>query len=502
MKFFIAHLATETNTFAAAPTGLGGFEEYGIYHGDASRLAPAGTGSFMHFLRGLIEADGNEVVESVCTLAQPAGRTVRHVYEALRDEILADLRAAMPVDAVQLLLHGAMAADGYDDCEGDLAAHIRAVAGPGVAIGLELDLHCHFTATMLASSDAIIAFKEYPHIDAEARGRELYRILADTASGKVRPVTAVFDCKMVGLWHTTGEPMASFVARMAAAEALPGVLSVSLGHGFPWGDVPEAGAKLWVVTDNDPQLARSLAERLGREFWALREATRSVAIGIDEALDSALESAGRRTGERRPVVMADIADNPGGGASCDSTFILRRLVEREVGNAVVGALWDLGAVHICKSAGVGAALDLRIGGKCGPASGLPLDLRVVVRAIVPDHTQSALDTRERLGDCVWVETVNGAAQGVHIVLSSIRTQVYGVDLFTGMGISLADKDFIVVKSTQHFHAEFAPLAREVMYVSTPGAMAFDFAAIDYRLRSLDYWPRVDDPHDGALERAF
>lgn len=482
MKFFIAHLATETNTFAAAPTGLGGFEEYGVYHGDASARAPADTGAFMRFLRDLIEADGNQVVESLCTLAQPAGRTVRHVYEALRDEILQDLRAAMPVDTVQLLLHGAMAADGYDDCEGDLVAHIRSVTGPGVAIGVELDLHCHFTDLLVRSADVCIAFKEYPHIDGDARGAELYRILVDTACGRVRPVTAVYDCKMVGLWHTTREPMASFVARMQAIEALPGVLSVSLGHGFPWGDVPEAGAKLWVVTDNDPAQARALADALGREFWALREAIRPLTHSIDEALDAA-------TGDGL-VVVADMADNPGGGAAGDSTFILQRLLARPVPNAVVGALWDLGAVAICASAGVGAQLDLRIGGKCGPASGVPVDLRVTVRAIVENHMQSALGSRERLGTCVWVE----AAGGLHIVLASIRTQTYGTDVFTGMGLRLDDKALVVVKSTQHFHAEFAPLARAVYYVTTPGAMSVDFANIPYRLRALDYWPRVDNPH--------
>lgn len=486
MKFFIAQLATETNTFAAAPTGLGGFEEYGMYRGDASTRDPEGMGAFLRFLGALIEADGNEVVESVCTLAQPAGRTVRHVYEGMRDALLEDLRAAMPVDAVQLLLHGAMAAEGYDDCEGDLAARIHAIVGPSVPIGLELDLHCHFTDLMVRSADVIIAFKEYPHIDAEPRARELYRILVDTVAGRVRPVTAVFDCKMVGLWQTTREPMMGFVARMQAAEQEPGVLSVSLGHGFPWGDVPEAGAKLWVVTDGDPALARRVADRLGKDFYDLREATRATAVDIDSALDAVLEGA---PGDK-PVVLADIADNPGGGASGDSTFILRHLVERQVQNVALGALWDLGAVHICKSAGVGATMDLRIGGKCGPASGDPVDLRVTVRAIVPDHTQNALGVRERLGDCVWVE----AANGLHMLLSSIRTQTYGADAFTGADITLADKAIIVVKSTQHFHAEFAPLARAVIYVGTPGAMSLDFAAIPYRLRSLDYWPRVADPH--------
>ena len=489
MRFFIAHLATETNTFAAAPTGQGAFEEIGIYHGDASTRDPQGAGAFMRFLRELIESDGNEVAESLCTLAQPGGRTVRHVYESLRDTILADLQAAMPVDAVQLLLHGAMAAEGYDDCEGDLAARIRDVVGPGVPIGMELDLHCHFTALMQASSDVIVAFKEYPHIDTDERGRELYRILVDAAAGRVKPVTAVFDCKMVGLWHTTREPMQGFVRRMAAAEREPGVLSVSLGHGFPWGDVPEAGAKLWVVTDNDPVLARAVADRLGRAFWDLRERIGAQVIGIDAALDAAAVIKGQG-----PVVLGDVADNPGGGAAGDSTFILRRLLERGVGNAVVGALWDLGAVHVCRQAGVGAQLDLRIGGKCGPASGLPVDLRVSVRAIVADHSQSALGTRERLGDCVWVEAANGLPGGLHIVLASIRTQTYGTDAFTGMGLRLTDKDLVVVKSTQHFHAEFAPLARQVLYVSSPGAMDFAFAAIPYRARSLDYWPRVADPH--------
>src|SRR4051812_25217325 len=164
-KYFIASLATETNTFAAAPTGMGGFEEYGIFHGDASVRDPEGMGAFLGFLRRRIEADGNQVVESLCALAQPAGRTVGQVYETLRNMILDDLRAAMPVDAVQLLLHGAMAAEGYDDCEGDLMARIRRIVGPDVPIGVELDLHCHFTPLMQASADAIIAFKEYPHID-------------------------------------------------------------------------------------------------------------------------------------------------------------------------------------------------------------------------------------------------------------------------------------------------------------------------------------------------
>lgn len=483
MKILIAQLATETNTFAAFPTGLGAYEEYGIFHGDASVKAPTTSGDFLLFLRTLLEADGHEVVESLCAFCQPAGRTVRKVYEDLRDSLLDDVRAAMPLDAVQLLLHGAMAADGYDDCEGDLLERLRELVGPNVPIGVELDLHCHFTERMRRSADVLICFKEYPHIDGAERAREVWRIVQDCVAGTVAPTTAVAECKMVGLWHTTREPMIGFVKRMQAVEQEPGVLSVSLGHGFPWGDVPEAGSKLWVVTDNDMPRAQALADQLAREFWDLREQTRTGAMGVDEALDLALASDGG------PVVLADVADNPGGGAPGDSTFVLRRLLALGVSHAVVGNFWDLGAIQICKDAGVGSVVDLRVGGKCGVTSGDPVDVRVTVRAIVHEHSQSALEARAPLGTAVWVE----AANDVHIVLASVRSQVFGTDAYTGLGLTLHDKKVVVVKSTQHFHAQFAPIASRVLYVSSPGALTSDFASIPYQLRSLDYWPRVERP---------
>ena len=490
MKIFSAFLATETNTYAAAPTGWGGFLEYGIFHGDASTRDPQGIGGSMVELRRLLATGQHELVESVSAFAQPLGRTVRAVYERLRDDILGDLQATIsagPIDGVILLLHGAMVADGYDDCEGDLIARVRALVGPDVPIGVELDLHCHCTALMQRSADAIIAYKEYPHVDALQRLEELLRIVLDTARGRLRPTTAMFDCKMVGLWHTTREPMAGFVRRMQAVEQAPGVLSVSLGHGFPWGDVPESGARLWVVTDHDPGLAAALAEQLGREFWALRHETVTPMLTIAAALDQAAQA------NDGPVVIADIADNAGGGAMSDSSFILQALLARGTRDVAIGAFWDLGAIQICRDAGVGARIALRIGGKCGPASGEPVDLEVVVKGIVDNHFQLGLnsnDERAPLGPSVWVQ----AAGGLDIVLVSVRSQTFSPGVFSGLGIELESKRLIVVKSTQHFHAQFAPLAREILYVTTPGAISMDFAALPYRVRDLDYWPRVADPH--------
>jgi microcystin degradation protein MlrC len=290
---------------------------------------------------------------------------------------------------------------------------------------------------------------------------------------------------MTGFWHTTREPMKTFVQRMKDLEGKDGVLSVSFGHGFPYGDVPEAGAKVWVTTDNDAARAATLAEQLGREIFAMRHATAGRQTTLGAALDRlAAAPAGK------PLVLADIADNAGGGASSDATFILQALLERGIGNVALGAFYDLSAVQVCRDAGVGARIALRVGGKLGPASGLPVDVNVTVRAVAAEHTQSVLGfPAVACGPSVWASTDDG----IDLVLISIRQQVYGTDIFTGLGVDLAAKRAIVVKSSQHFHAAFAPLASEVLYVETPGLLRTDFEAIPYQFRDPNYWPRLDDP---------
>jgi microcystin degradation protein MlrC len=288
---------------------------------------------------------------------------------------------------------------------------------------------------------------------------------------------------MVGFWHTTREPMKSFVARMKALEAQPGVLSVSFGHGFPWGDVPEAGAKVWVVTDGDPALGARLAQELGQEIWDMRHQTAARPTRIAEAMDRLAAHTGGR-----PLVLADTADNAGGGAGSDSTFILQALVQRGIGQVALAPFWDLGALQVCAEAGVGTRLSLRVGGKLGPLSGDPVDLRVTVRALVEDHWQSGLGGHPApCGRSAWVRTDDG----LDLVLISHRQQAFGTELFTGLGIDLSTCRGIVVKSSQHFHAAFAPLASEVLYVESPGLLNTDFANVAYRHRSLDYWPRVE-----------
>jgi microcystin degradation protein MlrC len=489
MKIFFANLATETNTFSPIPTGHDGFHAVGYHRRDAS-LHPAMHGNIAQIeWRRLCGRDGHEAVESICAFAQPAGTTLKNVYEKLRDDLLDDLRAAMPVDIVLMKMHGAMVAYGYDDCEGDTCARIREVVGPDAVVGLELDLHCHLTETMRAACDAIVTYKEYPHVDVGERAVELYDLCLAAKQGKVKPAMAYYDCRMVSMWRTPVEPMKSFVAKMKALEGRDGVLSVSFGHGFPWGDVAEVGAKMVVITDGDMPKAEALARELGEEIFRIRNETNPTHDTIDAAIDRALAA----PAGSKPIVFADVADNAGGGAPSDNTEILARLVARGVGGAAIGCFWDPVAVSFCAEAGLGATFDLRIGGKCGVASGDPVDLRVTVMGLAERHTQGGLSGgRAELGAAAWVRADIGG--GIDIILNSKRSQVFHADAFTGLGCRLDDKRIVVVKSTQHFYAGFAPLAAEVRYVATrDGAIGPDFANIAYTKRTLPFWPRVEDP---------
>ena len=482
MKIFIASLATETNTFSPLPTGYRTFEETVLMRDASRRPATIGTAPVIEW-RKAAEADGQTVVESLTTFAQPAGTTIRSVYEAFRDEILGDLKAALPVDMVLLFLHGAMVADGYDDCEGDILKRARALVGPAVPVGCELDLHCHLTQEMVDAATAIITYKEYPYVDTAARARELYALCKAAGAGKVWPVSALFDCRMVNMWRTPVEPMRGFVDRMMALEGKDGILSVSFAHGFPWGDVADVGARMLVIADGDKTKAAALAERLGHEIFAMREQTVTPHLGVDAALDRALAA------ESGPVVLADVADNAGGGAPSDSTFILKRLVKRGIRDVATGCYWDPVAVRICKEAGVGASFDLRISGKCGKASGDPVDLRITVRGVSDRLTQTGNNGGQiPLGEAAWVE---GA--GIDIVLNTLRGQTYAPDAFSNLGLDPTRRKIVVVKSTQHFHARFAPLATDVVYVSTPGAIPPDFANIPYTKKTTPFWPRVQNP---------
>ena len=480
MKVLIAGLATETNSFSPIPTGLLAFEDSFVSR-SATQQSPNLFSAPLHEWRALAEARGWTVTESLAAFAQPAGPTIRATYEAFRDEILTDIQTAAP-DIVLLSMHGAMIAEGYDDCEGDLLARARELVGGKGIIGLEIDPHNHLTTQMVEAADLIVSYKEYPHTDSPDRARDLFGLVADMADGKIRPVSHVYDCRMISMFHTTRAPMRGFVDDMLDREGRDGVLSLSLTHGFPWGDCAEVGARMLAYTDGDAAGAEAVATEFGTRLWDLRAQFQPDWPSISGALDQASQAA------QGPVVIADFADNAGGGAPADATFVLREVLDKGLRDVAMGIFFDPVVTRMCQDAGVGASMQVRLGGKIGPMSGDPVDLNVVVRGVRPEMHQFMGDTRMDMGTGIWLE-----ADGVHLVVNDKRTQAFHPICFIDLGIDLSAMRIVVVKSSQHFHAGFAPVASEVIYISGPGAITPDYANIPYTKRDGRYWPRVADP---------
>jgi microcystin degradation protein MlrC len=483
VRIFSAAVGTETNTFSPLPTGWTTYRET-LFHRQGATDLPDINFFVMPLKvwRKLAESNGDEFVESLAAHAQPGGFTVHSVWEQLRDAILEDIAAAGALDIVLLNLHGAMASTRCDDCEGDLLERARAITGPKTVIGVELDLHCHLTDRMLASANAIVLYKEYPHIDVEERAAELYRICRDAAAGKTHPVMALRDCRILGVWRTTDPPVRTLVDRMKAVERGDRVLSVSFCHGFPWANLPDVGAKTLAVTDGDVGLARALADDLGSEIWKLATIYKPSFVPLDEVI------AAIRAGSPGLTVVADVSDNAGGGAASDSTFILTALLESGIRNVILGAIWDPVSVRLCQEAGEGELLHLRIGGKISPMSGNPIDLVVRVERIVENASVSFGAGRQSMGEAALI-----SSNGLHIVVNSVRTQIFHPDAFTQFGVDLAAYDVVVVKSAQHFHAAFAPLATRILYAVTPGTVSPDFARIPLPRAGRPLSPQVVDP---------
>jgi len=488
MRLFSATIATETNTFSPLPTSLAAFQESVFLRpGEHPRDTPLMCTAPLWVARRRAAGENFTLIEGSCFAASPAGTTNRADYEFMRDEILAQVKAALPLDGVLLGLHGAMVAHGYDDTEGDVIERVRALVGPDCVIGVELDPHCHLTLKRVRLADIFVLYKEFPHTDVVERAEDLLTLVLRTIRGEIRPVMSLYDCRQIASYPTTLPLMRAFVDKTAAMEGKNGVLSVSIGHCFPYADVAELSGRILVITDNDKAKADRLATEIGQEFISMRGRTAPDYLSIEDGIDTAVSF------NASPVVMADPADNAGGGAPSDNTTILRRLIERDVSDAAVGPIWDPIAVRLCFDAGEGASFPLRFGGKIGPTSGTPVDAMVTVTALKRDCWQSFGPTQVPLGDCAAV-----TAGGVAVVLISNRTQALGLELFRNLGIEPTERKLVVVKSTNHFMAAFGPIAKKVIYVDADGPLSRDYRRIPYTKVQRPIWPLDAETSPGLI----
>ena len=312
---FVASVATETNTFSPLRTDIQDFKD-SFYatpgqHPDTPTLCSA----VFPVARQVSKQYQWDIIEGTATWAEPGGIVNQKTWEFLRDQLIAELQDAMPVDIVLLGLHGAMVAQECVDCEGELIERVRQIAGHDALIGVTFDPHSHLSQRRVDHADVITVFKEFPHTDFVETAENLVELIYRTSCRKIAPQMSVFDCRMIEIFPTSREPMRSFVDRIKALEGNDQIQSVSVVHGFMAGDVPDLGTKVLVVSNSAETDGMDLAQKLGLELYSFRGQTRPAFLPADQAVSQALAA------KDKPAVVADVWDNPGGGAAGDSTII-------------------------------------------------------------------------------------------------------------------------------------------------------------------------------------
>jgi microcystin degradation protein MlrC len=490
----IGRISHETNSFSPVPTTLDSFREgEGILEGEA--LVRHHTGAKTG-LGGFLDVAAEERWRIAGTLgagATPSGNVAAAAHAALRDGLLARLSAAGRLDGVLLHLHGAMCSDGAPDAEGDICRHVRAAVGPEVPVVVELDLHGNMTAAFCEQVDAVFGYRTNPHVDPYERGLDAARCLArmlraDLARPKVYIAKPPMLPPTINM-RTAEGPMHDLFDQARAWERQPHIVNVSVFGGFPYADFDQAGTAI-LVTATDPAAGRSCAEALGRQAWELREAFLKPLPSVPEAVDRALRllQEGQDTAVR-PIVLADVADNPGGGGTGDTTELLRELIARRARGAVA-CVWDPATARGAHDAGLGAVATFRIGGKMAPAAfGAPVEVSARVAHLSGgEFVGSGPVVRGRTVRCGPTAQLDAA--GLKIIVTSVRHAANDRGFFRIGGVDPEREPLLLIKSRGHFRADFEPIARTIIEVDAPGAAnpnldRFRFARVRRPIWPLD-----------------
>ena len=474
MRVATGGLSHESSTFTPVPTTIESYRERFLLEGDDILNTFAGTNTPIGGFIAGAQAHDFELIPTLFGEPQPSAPTPRPLYDELLGRILDGIAKAMPLDGVLLELHGSMAvgdldaADGLGDAEGHLLAAVRETVGPDVPVLAQLDIHSNISQQMVEQADVLIGRETFPEIDMAARGRECADVLVRVVRDGLRPTMALHQIPMIwGQNQVTAHlPMRDAIAELHGIEALPGVVCGSIATCFYLADVPDMGASVYVVTDDDQALAQEYADRLGSWIYARREDWQLELSSARSALEEA-QAVGRY-----PIILADVRDNTGGGSPGDSTGVLRTFIDMQIEDACVLYIVDPEAVARCQQAGVGARLSLEVGAKSSPLQGTPVPMEVEVAAVSDGAFQYDGPMYAGLSGNMG-PSAHVVQDGIHVLLVSRREQPFDTAFSRSLGLDPRQMRYICVKSAAHFRAGFESWAGAIHVVSEPSLHNLD-----------------------------
>ncbi|MBW3603734.1 MAG: M81 family metallopeptidase [Actinobacteria bacterium] len=455
LRVAIAGISHESNTYAVEASGLTEVGSFDRYRGDEIIARYRGTATYIGGMLDALDELGAAAVPTFFAIGEPSGTVTTAAYAQLRDELLATLRAALPVDAVAMELHGAGVTETTGDLEGQLLAEVRHLVGSSVPIVVTLDLHANVTTRMVEHADVLLGVHLNPHTDMHDRGAEAVRLLPSLVTGALKPASHVEPLPMLlPLTTTDAGPAADVNARCAAVERRPGVIDCTFFHGFPYADGPDVGARVVCTVDADAAAAVELAREVGAYVWQRREAFRPTGLSPDEAVAAALEVPGG------PVIINDTADNPGGGTRGDDMQLLAAMLAAGVTGSCFGFICDAESVDAAHVAGVGATVALELGGKSDRRARSPLAVTAYVKGLT--------DGRYRLSfyapglEVNLGRTARLQVGGIDVIVVSRVQQTFDPEVFLLHGVDVTRCHIVALKSSHHFRAGFRSLATAII----------------------------------------
>ncbi|MFO7941268.1 MAG: M81 family metallopeptidase [Bacillota bacterium] len=478
-RLVVGQISHETNTFSPIETDLNRFAQRSLAFGDEVLSSASGTRTG---IGGFIDAAGSDVelIPAVAASAVPSGLVTAESYEKIVGALLRTIEDAMGsddgLDGVALCLHGAMVVEGIDDGEGDILLRVRKLVGPDIPVVATLDLHANMTPDMVEAADALFGYDTNPHVDAYERAIEAYRALEDIWIGRLRPVMHLEKVNMMPPtinMRTAEGPMVELFEMAVYHETKPTVRNVSIFGGFPYTDVEFAGLSILTLTDSDADRATEIGKSIAERAWEIRHQFLKELTPPEEAVRRAMES------RRGPVILADVADNMGGGGSGDTTLLLSHLIRAGARNVGFALMVDPDAVARCIEAGPSERVRLSLGGKISPEHGEPVECEAVVRSLTDGRfiNKGPMNTGvlTTLGKTALIDI-----DGIEVIVTENRVAPNDPEVFRHVGIEPTDKDVLVVKSRGHFRAAYEPFAAEIIEVDCPGFASPNLEHFDYQ----------------------
>jgi len=475
MRVITGTISHETNVYSTIITDLEEFSKRKLLYDDDVLKEFKGTKSPVGGIIDGCNRYGFELIPTLFASATPSGTITGDAFDILLNSILDRVKETDNIDAALLHLHGAGVSENYPDIEGKILSDVRKLLGNKPLIAT-FDLHANYTQLMVDSADLLIGYDTYPHVDGYERGLEAVDLTKKILDGQLKPTKGFKQPLMLPALQVqfTGKyPMKKLIEEAHRMEKITGVETITVAAGFPWSDISEAGMSFIVITNNNQELANELSQQLHDLAWNMRRDFLVKPTPLKQALKYTSQSS------KRPIILADIGDNPGGGSPEDGTVVLKAILEEGLTDGVIALIWDPTNVKNAVEAGLGSTIIADLGGHTDDLHGSPLKVEVQVKKI----SDGKFVSDGPMGKGVPTDmgtTVILDIKGNEVIVTSKRLQPLDLTIYKTLGINPKEKHFIVVKSSVHYRAAHEPIAAEIIELDTPGLTSPRLAGFGFK----------------------